>query len=277
MHRVARPYFTLRFFISFIRVMMIREPEEPTGWPRAMAPPLTLMMSILSSQCSCLMQPSAWAAKASLSSIRPMSSMVRPAFFRALGTAWTGPRPITRGSTPAVPMPMILATGFRPSSLALLSLISSRAEAPSLRPEEEPAVTVPVSSEVPNTRPSASFLMLKQGFSLAIFSSLVVRLGNSSVSKTMGSFLRPWGTTTGTISSLKRPESTAAMALRWESREKASCSSRVMPRVRAMFSAVAPMLYLPYISWGWLRNWPSVRASTRSVLPVPTPQRALRM
>ena len=40
--------------------------------------------------------------------------------------------------------------------------------------------------------------------------------------------------------------------------------------------AVAPMLYRPYISWGWERNCPSVRASTSSVLPVPRPQRALR-
>ena len=44
----------------------------------------------------------------------------------------------------------------------------------------------------------------------------------------------------------------------------------------AMFSAVAPMLYRPYISWGWERNCPSVRASTSSVLPVPRPQRAPR-
>ena len=115
-------------------------------------------------------------------------------------------------------------------------------EAPSLRPELEPAVTVPVSSLELYIFPSSCTSMLKTGFSFAIFSSFVVRLGNSSVSKTMGSFFRPWGITMGMISSLNRPESMAAMARRWLSREKASCSSRVMPSSMATRSAVAPML-----------------------------------
>ena len=70
-------------------------------------------------------------------------------------------------------------------------------------PEELAAVTVPVSSAEPYSRPSSSLRMLKQGLSLAIFSSLVSRRGNSSVSKTMGGFFRPWGTSTGP----KRPGS----------------------------------------------------------------------
>ena len=45
MHRVARPCLaSSRLSISCSRVTMIRAPEAPTGWPREMAPPLTLTL-----------------------------------------------------------------------------------------------------------------------------------------------------------------------------------------------------------------------------------------
>ena len=64
---------------------MRRAPEQPSGWPRAIAPPLTLSFS--SSMPSSRAQARTWEAKASLSSIRSISSSVRPAASRARGIA----------------------------------------------------------------------------------------------------------------------------------------------------------------------------------------------
>src|SRR5690606_9462843 len=63
MHIDARPRLAPRRFISWSSVTTIRAPEQPTGWPSAIAPPLTLTMEESSSSCS--MQGSAWAANAS--------------------------------------------------------------------------------------------------------------------------------------------------------------------------------------------------------------------
>ena len=60
---------------------MMRAPEAPTGWPRAMAPPLTL--TLLISKPSSRATAMDWAAKASLASTRSMSSIFRPAFSMA--------------------------------------------------------------------------------------------------------------------------------------------------------------------------------------------------
>ena len=56
-------------------------------------------------------------AKASFSSHRSMSLTVRPSFFSTLGTANTGPMPISSGSQPATAKPR-----KRPSGLRLLLL-----------------------------------------------------------------------------------------------------------------------------------------------------------
>ena len=85
--------------------------------------------------------------------------------------------------------------------------MTKTAAAPSLIPEAFPAVTEP------------SFL--KTGRNLDKLSKLASFLGNSSVSKTTGSPLR-CGMTTGTISSLKRPDSIAATALFCDSKARAS-------------------------------------------------------
>lgn len=42
---VASPFFASRFCISYRSVTRIRQPEAPTGCPRAMAPPFTFKMS----------------------------------------------------------------------------------------------------------------------------------------------------------------------------------------------------------------------------------------
>ena len=69
-----------------------RAPEQPSGWPRAIAPPLTL--SVSSSMPSSRAQARTWEAKASFSSIRSISSRERPAAARARGTAIAGPMPM---------------------------------------------------------------------------------------------------------------------------------------------------------------------------------------
>ena len=54
-----------------------------------------------------------------------------------------GPDPMTAGSTPAVAQDAMRASGVNPRFSASAAVISTRAAAPSLRPEAEPAVTVP--------------------------------------------------------------------------------------------------------------------------------------
>ena len=93
------------------------------------------------------------------------------------------------GSRAAVVTSMIRAMGFRPMALTCVSDISTRAAAPSFRPQELPAVTVP-----------SGFTM---GRSFASTSKVVVGFTNSSVSN-MNSFFFSF-TWTGTISSLKYP------------------------------------------------------------------------
>ena len=73
------------------------------GWPREMAPPLTL--TLLMSKCSSRATAMDCAANASLASIRSISSTVRPAFFSAARVAGTGPTPMILGSTPPWPQP----------------------------------------------------------------------------------------------------------------------------------------------------------------------------
>ena len=69
--------------------------------------------------------------------------------------------------------------------------------------------------------------------------------GNSSTSKTIGSFFLPCGTVKGIISSRNRPEAMAAAAFCWEARGKLILLIRVIPILAATFSAVIPILNRP--------------------------------
>ncbi len=171
------------------------------------------------------MQAIDWAANASFSSIRSRSSTPNPVRSRTFRVAGIGPIPMQSGSTPATAVPTIRAIGAKPSRSARSRPTTSRAAAPSFRPEELPAVTVPS--------------VLKAGRSAASFSASVSGRGCSSVSTTIAGPFR-CGTSTGTISSSKRPSSMAAAARRWLSSAKASCSSRVIPQRSATTSAVMP-------------------------------------
>ena len=100
MHRVARPFLAPDRFISNSRVVRMRAPEAPMGWPMAMAPPLTLTLA--GSRPSYLTTHRLWAAKASLDSTRSRSATLQPAFSSAFLDAGIGPAPMIDGSTPAV-------------------------------------------------------------------------------------------------------------------------------------------------------------------------------
>ena len=77
----------------------MKAPEQPIGWPSAMAPPLGLVLAM--SRPRPRATAIACAAKASLDSMTSIWSSVRPPFFRASFDAGIGPSPITSLGTPA--------------------------------------------------------------------------------------------------------------------------------------------------------------------------------
>src|SRR5437899_10283799 len=106
-----------------------------------MAPPLTLTFA--TSQPRSLLTAHAWAANASLASIRSRSPADQPAFFSAIRLAGIGPVPMIAGSTPAVAQETIRASGRRPRFSAFAAVISTTAAAPSVMQEAHPGVTGP--------------------------------------------------------------------------------------------------------------------------------------
>src|SRR5690606_19130913 len=182
MHRVARPFLASRRTISCSRVTSMRQPDAPIGWPMAMAPPFTFTLAV--SQPMSRLTEMAWAANASLASMRSRSAAVQPARSRQRWLAGIGPVPMMVGSTPALAWALMVASGVRPSCFAFSALHTMTAAAPSFREEALPAVTEP------------SFL--KAGRSLPRLSPVTPSRGHSSLSTISGSPLR-WGMLTGTI------------------------------------------------------------------------------
>ena len=115
-------------------------------------------------------------------------------------------------TTPWAP---ISASHGRPSDSAFSRLITTTAAAPSEICDEDPAVIVPSGANA--------------GRSLASSSAVVSERTPSSSETTIGS-PRRCGTSTGTISSSKTPFFCARAASWCERAEKASWSSRLMPR-----------------------------------------------
>ncbi|AMD55400.1 hypothetical protein ATO49_20135 [Mycolicibacterium fortuitum subsp. fortuitum DSM 46621 = ATCC 6841 = JCM 6387] len=127
--------------------------------------------------------------------------------------ASTGASPVEAGSTPTDAQDLMVARAGSPS----LSLAMASTAAASFAPHALPAVM---------ENPSISGC---SGLSAASFSSVVSRRGCSSVSNS------PCGVRIGTISSLNRPSSIAAMALRCELSAHWSISSRLTPALTAAF------------------------------------------
>jgi hypothetical protein len=70
----------------------MRAPEQPSGWPSAIAPPFRFTFSSITSiRPRSLITGSDCAAKASFSSYTWMSPVLRPARFSAFFVAGTGP------------------------------------------------------------------------------------------------------------------------------------------------------------------------------------------
>ena len=111
-------------------------------------------------------------------------------------------------------------------SFMLASDTTSTAAAPSLIPEELPAVIVPS--------------CWKAGLSLASDSAVVSGRGCSSVAQMLSAPFRSL-IATGTISAWNLPSAMALPAFCCEAAAKASCSARGMPYFSAIFSAVAAM------------------------------------
>jgi hypothetical protein len=119
----------------------MRTPLQPNGWPIAMDPPFTFTLVI--SRSSSLIQARLCDAKLHSIQSDQDHSAVKPARCNAFVEEGTGPIPMIAGSTPATAMLTILATGCRLNSFTASSLASNIAAAPSLIPDELPAVTVP--------------------------------------------------------------------------------------------------------------------------------------
>src|SRR3954466_6480352 len=135
-HMVTRPVSASVRSISCSSVLSRRAPVEPSGWPRAIAPPLTLTRSM--SGESSRDQARTTGANASLTSNRSMSPIAIPLRSSSLRVAGIGPVSIITGSTPTVVWSTIRARGVTPSSAAFSADISSTAAAPSEFCDESP-------------------------------------------------------------------------------------------------------------------------------------------
>src|SRR5215831_19912578 len=130
------------------------------------------------------MQANDWDANASFNSTRSMSEIFKPALCNALFVAGTGPIPMIEGSTPATAIETIFAVGFNPNFFTADSLASNMAAAPSLMPDEFPAVTVPFSMKADFSDANFSMDVLRGGSSLSIidfsFFALIVSIATIS-------------------------------------------------------------------------------------------------
>ena len=78
-------------------------------------------------------------------SITSKSFSDKPVLSKSFFTAIIGPIPITSGLTPECEYPNIFALTFNPFDFAAAVVLRTNAAAPSFKPDELPAVTVPFS------------------------------------------------------------------------------------------------------------------------------------
>src|SRR5712671_2359807 len=137
MHRVTSAVAALRRSISSIAVPRIMAPVAPSGWPSAMAPPLTLIF-VLSRSKAC-MNRSTTEANASLTSNKSMSPSDMPALRSTFLVTSSGPVSMMAGSEPILANALIRARGLRLARRPASALPINTAAAPSTIPEELPA------------------------------------------------------------------------------------------------------------------------------------------
>src|SRR5438445_9152181 len=146
--------------------------------------------------------------------------MVVFAFAIRFLTTAIGAKNKSLGSPPALAYAVTRASGFTPCAFANASDVTTSALAPSFKPGAFPGVTVPSFSN--------------DGLSAASVSSELSLRGPSSFSISVGPFFP--GSSTETVSALKRHASIAATAFWWLASAKRSCSSRDTPAFLAVRS-----------------------------------------
>ena len=211
----ASPYRPARCRTSWVNSRTARTaPEAPHGWPSASAPPCGQTRS--GSSPSSWQQARICPAKASLNSTTSMSSSVRPARSSAARAAGTSDSPRRFGSSPAVAVASTRRPG-RPSRRCVAASARATTAAPSLIPQELPAVCVPPGPNAGRSRASRSTVSPARGRS------------------------SPVTPATGTISAAKPPACTVAMARACERAAYSSWAAREMPYSSARVSAAGPM------------------------------------
>ena len=208
-------------------------PVAPSGWPRAIAPPIGLTFD--GSRPRSPMTARACAANASFSSIQSSWSCVMPAAAHAAGMANFGPMPMISGGTPRTANEENFASGVRLCSRKIFSLTISSAPAPSDICELLAAVTVPLAANTGLSLPSDSIVESARA------PSSVSTVRRETSTWPVARFGVRVMISTGVVSALKKPACCAAMARRCDSTENASCCSRDTFHCCATFSAVRPM------------------------------------
>ena len=172
----------------------------PSGWPMAMAPPLTLVTSEVMPMS--FMNRMATAAKASFISQRSMSPTSRPALASALRAAGAGPVSMMVGSAPETAAEMIRARGVRPSEVPTSSVPMATMAAPSTMPEELPAwwtwsifSTQWYFSSATSSKPASRPMSANDGLRAASPSTEVSGRISSSWSRTVTPLMSRTGTT----------------------------------------------------------------------------------
>lgn len=185
--------------------------EQPDHWDGAAGAPwvaererASLHAGPLGSRPSSSLQASTCPANASLISITSMSVNVISGFCRDCRTAGTSPSPGRRGSTPTEAVAITRTPGRAVDGRAIATTA-----APSLIPQEFPAVTVPWGLNAPGRRPSRLAVMPARG-----------RSSWTSEPK-------------GTSSSANSPASAFAQAIWWERAAYWSWRLRCTPRSSA--------------------------------------------
>ena len=200
----------------------MRVPDMPTGWPSAIAPPLTLTLS--SSRPSSRADGDADRGER-LVELDQVEVGGRDALLLAglRGRVWRAAAGGVESGPATMPCAPISASHSRPSSSAFALLITTTAAAPSEICEAEPAVIVPS--------------LLNAGRSLPSDSAVVSPRTPSSWETTTGSPLR-CGISTGTTSSSKTPFFQATAAFWCDCAANSSCSSRVRLCAAALHCSV---------------------------------------
>ena len=219
---------------AWTSVVIRRAPLAPSGWPRAIAPPLTLTLAGSAPVSAC--QASTTLAKASLTSNRSMSSRRRPARRSTLSVAGMTPVSIISGSSPDTakrvqPGLRGEAQLARPVSLVVIS----SAALPSLTGLALPAVT---RQPICGNRALHSSLA-KAGRRPASTSGVVLRADAlvpvHDDRRTVGPV-----TGNGAISPVNRPAAVAAAARWWLAAANSSSRARSRSHLAAISSALMP-------------------------------------